>query len=222
MLNFLKLTLLAVLFFNVTAAFAEAIPASVELGEKQPVFLLCPHKDHYSAWSLYLMVDKNDPSKPLYLGLESLQNRNSKDESYLKVLAAQKDPKTRREELGRLSAKDFGSGNIEVRENKALEVSLSPAADGAYHLNISMRISADGRFNIGGRDADKRDVVLKYNKETRTWGACAATLVDAKGNNPLGASCLPVTGITFPVTGTGIYRVAIVDQAGNGIWLLDK
>ena len=59
---------------------------------KHPVFLLCPQKERYSAWSLALVTEKSNPSKPLKLVLEKLNGKNAKDETYSKVLEAQSDP----------------------------------------------------------------------------------------------------------------------------------
>src|ERR1039457_4919997 len=92
------------------------VKAQEEL-EKQPVFLFCPHSEQASAWSLYVLVNKENPSQPLALGLETLVGKNSRLMPYESVLKAQKDPATPRESVAQLDARDFGSGRLEVKEN---------------------------------------------------------------------------------------------------------
>lgn len=198
----------------VLASSVVVVRAEDGASEKQPVFLLCPSHERYGSWSLYLNVDKNDPSKVLGLGLEELLNKNSKDEGgYEKVLDAQRNPSTPREEIGTLDAKSFGSGSIRVQKNEALTVTCTPAgAD--YSLMINMRISADGHFIIGGDASEKRSVVLKYNSALKKWSAYATVLLNEKGQNAVGALPLPISGLGFPVTGTGIYRIVAGVQGG--------
>jgi hypothetical protein len=212
------------LIASVLAVFGTFAPAlqAAEEGIRQPVFLICPHREKYSAWSLFLTVDPQDPGKVLSLGLEKLKKQNSKDSSFEAVLAAQKDPKTDREVLQTLSAKDFGSGMLEVQKDNALKVSVTPQSDGSLRLMVSIRISADGRFVIGGKESGKKDVVLRYNKDTKAWGAYAQTLVDTEGNNAAGAQPKAISGIVFPVKDTGIYRVVGVVDGGEAIVLLDR
>lgn len=215
-----KLLLIA----SVLAAFGVIAPAlqSAEEGLRQPVFLICPHREKYSAWSLFLTVDSKDPSKVLALGLEKLKKQNSKDSSVDDVIAAQKNPKTDRELLQSLDAKDFGSGMLEVQKDSALKVSVTPQADGSLKLMVSLRISADGRFVIGGKESGKKDVALRFNKDTKTWGAYALTLIDIEGNNAVAGQPKPMAGIVFPVKDTGIYRVVGVVDGGDAIVLLDR
>jgi len=194
-------------------------------GLRQPVFLLCPHRERLSAWSLFLLVDKNDPSKVLSLGLEKLKKQNSKDSSYAAVLAAQKDPKSERELIAMLDSKTFGTGVLEVQKDEALKVSVTPADQGGLRLMISLRINLDERFVFGGAEQQKRDIVLRYDPAKRTWGAVAATLLDVKGNNALESGrARPVSGIVFPVGvgGTGITRIAAVLDGNDAIVLYDK
>ncbi|HYG73426.1 MAG TPA: hypothetical protein VEK08_00230 [Planctomycetota bacterium] len=193
-------------------------------GIKQPVFVMVPHVKKYSAWSLYVVADKKDPSKLLSFGLEKLVGKNSEDLSpngFENVVAAQQDPKTQRENLGILDASQFGSGQIRVDKDDALHTSLTPVGPDTYRLMVSMRIAADKRFTIGGKEQGKRDVLIKYDKATKSWGACATTMKDAEGKSIVENGCKPITGIVFPVTGTGIYRVVGVIE-GEPVVLLDR
>ena len=219
----MKLAMAAVLSVCMLAAscFAAAVAAE-EVTEKQPVFLLCPHHERYGSWSLYLTLDKNDPSKPLSLGLEELVDKNSKDDgSYDKVIAAQNNPATERVDLGKLDAKAFGSGSLSVSKNNALNVTCTPDGD-ALKLMIDMRISADGHFIVGGSEANKRNIVLKYNKVLKKWNAYATVLEDKDGHNVVGAEPVMVTGLAFPVTGTGIYRIVAALPGGKAVLVYDK
>src|SRR5258708_5988961 len=144
----LSVSLCAVLLVSVALS---AEPA----GDRQPVFLLCPHTAHYSAWSVYFVVDKADPAKVLGIGLDKLIGKNSEDlmtggqaaTGYDKVLAAQKDSATKTENVAWLDAKDFSGGALEVRKDDALKLSVKPAGTG-YDLMLSMRIAASKRFDI--------------------------------------------------------------------------
>ena len=189
---------------------------------RQPIFLMCPHNEHYSAWSLALVVDKNTPSKPLKIILEKLNGKNGKDDGYAKVYAAQRDAKTEREELASLDAKSFGSGALRVEKDNALKVTVTPEGEN-FNLMIDMRISAEGHFIIGGAESTRRNVILKYNKIFKTWEALATVLADKDGSNviasPEGA---PITGIDFKVTATGIFTIAAVLAGGNAIMVYDK
>ena len=191
--------------------------------EKQPVFLLCPHTEHFSAWSLYVLVDKSDPSKVLALGLDKLKGKNGTEtpRGYEGVLAAQSDPKTATENLGQVDAKDFGTRTLEVKQDEALKVSVSPMADG-LRLMISMRLSLEQRFIIGGKEQNQRDIVLRYDAATHAWGACALILKNAAGKSLVDNGCRQITGIVFPVSGTGIYRIMIVMRDGAAALVLDR
>ncbi len=201
------------------APFAQAADAGV----KQPVFLLCPHKEKMSAWSIFLLLDKSDPGKVLALGLEKLKRVNSIDlKKYEAVVEAQKDAKTEREELGLLQAGNFASGMLEVEKDNALDIQVAAQSDGSLRLMVSLRISADLRFVIGGKERAKRDVVLRYDKARKTWAAYADTLHDAEGAKVALPNPKMMTGIVFPVTGTGIYQV-VGDVEGIGaVQLLDR
>jgi len=189
--------------------------------EKQPVFLICPHNHGYDAMSLYVEVDKNDKSKILALGLESLKGQNSKDSSYEAVLRAQNDPNVRSENLGVLKAGDFGHGQIEVKKDDAMKISVTPTGKD-LRLFLSMRISMDGRFNIGGKDSGKRDVLLRYDADRQQWYACADRLKNTEGRDAAIGGCQRVSGIAFPVSGTGIYRVVMVTDSGDAIVAMDR
>lgn len=189
--------------------------------EKQPVFLVCPHAHGYDSMSLYVEVDKNDKSKILALGLENLKGQNSKDSSYEAVLRAQDDPKVRREQLGTLRAADFGRGQIAVRKDDAMRISVTPVGKD-LRLSLSMRISLNGRFNIGGKDSNNRDVLLRYDANAKKWYACADHLRDTDGRETAQGGCQRVSGIAFPVTGTGIYRVVVVTDSGDTIVAMDR
>lgn len=206
--------------FSVTL-FPTAVHAAAP-SEKQAVFLLCPRHKTYSAWSLYLEVDRDDPSNVRALGLEELRNKNASDSSYEDVLAAQNDPATQRKSLGTLDAARFGSGTINVTDSDALHVSVARVAAGELRLTLSMRISFDGRFEIGGKEESKRDVLFKYDSDKKAWFACADRLVDNNGRQTVDSGCLPLTGIVFPVTGTGIYRVIAATTSGDAIVVMDR
>lgn len=208
-------------FMMATACFAATIAAEGAT-EKQAVFLLCPHHERYGSWSLFLTVDKSDPSKPLSLGLEELVDKNSKDEgSYEKVIAAQNNPATERVDLGKLDAKSFGAGSLSVAKNNALNVTCTPDGE-TLKLMIDMRISADGHFIVGGAEAAKRNIVLKYNQAMKKWAAYATALQDKDGRNVVSTDPVLVTGLNFPVTATGIYRISAIFIGGKGILVYDK
>ena len=212
-----KLLIAASLLGLAGAAFAHEAGNVV----KQPVFLICPHQHGYDAMSVYLELDKNDKSKVLAVGVEYLKGQNSKDSSYDAVLRAQKDPNVRREDLGVLKADSFGRSMIQVKENDAMKIGLTPAGKD-LRLFLSMRISLSDRFNIGGKDANRRDVVLRYDPAKQEWYACATRLKDTDGRDHASSGCERVTGIAFPVSGTGIYRVAMVDDAGDAFVVMDR
>lgn len=184
-----------------THALAEETPV------KHPVFLLCPQKERSGAWSLSLVVEKSDPSKPLKLVLEQLNGKNAKDETYTKVLEAQSDPKAERDEIGSLDAKSFGSGTLSIKKDNALNITFTPEGD-HYNLMIDMRITADQRFMIGGAESSKRNVIVKFSKAYKKWESQATVMQDATGKDLInGGSPMPMSGIVFPVTGTGIYTI---------------
>lgn len=189
---------------------------------RQPIFLMCPHNEHYSAWSLALIVEKNCPSKPVRIVLEKLSGKNGKDDGYAKVYEAQRDARTEREELASLDAKAFGRGALSVEKDHALKVTVTPEGEN-YNLMIDMRVSADGHFIIGGAESARRKVILKYNKIFKTWEALATVLADKDGSNVVAdAEGAPITGISFKVTATGIYTIAAVLAGGRAVMVYDK
>ena len=198
-------------------------PALAEDGTAtQAVFLICPHQEKYSAWSLYLTLDAKDKSKIISMGLETLKKQNSKSSSYEAVLKAQSDSATEREKLGTLEVAQFGKKELKVEKQDALHVSVESAENGAYHLNLSMRVGASDRFVIGGKERKKNDVVLKFDKATNTWGAFAATLTDGKTKKKLEVKDAPMSGIVFPVKETGIYSVVGVVNGSETVTLMDR
>jgi hypothetical protein len=214
----IALVLCAVLLTELPLAFTSAAAAD---GSKQPVFLICPYKEKYSAWSLYVIPDKSNPAKIATLGLEKLSKLNSKDEDYEDVVKAQFDSKTAREDLGTLDAKEFGSGKIEVKKDDALKVSISESgAD--YKLFVSMRIAADLRFEMGGKEEKKRDLILHFDKDKKKWSAYVSHLEDTEKKAVVKGEMKEISGIQFPVTGTGIYEVyAQVDGLGR-VFVYDR
>ncbi len=191
--------------------------------DKQSVFLMCPKQKGYSAWSLYLNVDRNNPEKVLSLGLEELQGKNAQDMTYDAVVAAQSDAKTKRKNLGTLDAAKFGSGTINVTDSDALHVSVAPAGKDALRLNLSMRVSFDGRFTVGGKEQSSKDILFKYDAAKKSWSAVADHLKDmTSGVDAASGGNLALTGIVFPVTGTGIYRVVAATPDGDGVVVMDR
>ena len=200
---------------------AVAAPATTATPLKQPVFLICPSKESYSAWSIFVVVDKNDSSKVVSLGLETLKNLNAKDSSYDQVLRAQSDEKAPREALGVLPSSDFGRREITVAENDSLHLALSPAGPGEFSLMVSMRVGWSDRFVIGGKERGKKEIVIKFNKDTRQWRAYPRRLVDTDGADHADEHA-PMPGIVFPVAATGIYRVFGVLDNGETVLLMDR
>ena len=189
--------------------------------ERQPVFLFCPHKESLSSWSLYVIVDKNDPSTPLALGLEELRGKNSKELTYRGVLSAQKDPSTQRKEIARLDASDFGKRLLEVKENNMLAINVAQTS-GGLKLTIDARIGLDERFVVGGPARNHRDLILQYSNLNNCWQTKAPTLEDTAGHNAASRFAPTLTGIVFTAGATGISRIAAVDEFGSPVLLLDK
>ena len=200
---------------------ASAVRAAAEKPVKQAVFLICPFKAGYSAWSVYMLADKNDPAKLLSAGLETLKDKNAKDTPYEEVLKAQADDRTPREPLAELPLNDFGRREIGVTTDDALHLSLTPAADGAYDLMLSMRVGLSDRFVLGGKEKSRNAVSIRFNPTTKTWTAYATRLTDTDGENH-GAPNAAISGIVFPVSLTGIYRVFGVLETGETALLMDR
>ncbi|HEY3319199.1 MAG TPA: hypothetical protein VGP72_01835 [Planctomycetota bacterium] len=184
---------------------------AAEKGLKQPIFLLCPHNKGRDAWSLFFVVDENNHSKILSLGLEKLVKQNSKDSSYREVIAAQHDPRVRCERVAELDAKDFATLELTVEKDNLLHVSLARQVDGSMDMMISARVSSSGRFVIGGRESAKRDLVVHYDPIRALWLVKAKTLHDYKDVPIADAPGRVMSGLVFPITGTGIYLVL-------GVW----
>lgn len=199
-----------------------AMLASAEGTVKQPVFLICPSTAKNSAWSVYLVVDRNDHSKVLALGLDELTGVSSSGSTYARVFAAQSDPSTKRKLLGRLDAGDFGSKELVVKKDDALHMSLIPRADGSFEVMCSVRVGASDRFVIGGKEKVQRATVLKYYASSETWHAEVEALSDSTGAKVAHAIGRRVTGVLFPVTGTGIYMIALAFDDGTGVLLLNR
>jgi len=196
---------------------------AADKGLRQPIFLLCPRDTGQSAWSLFFTVDDNDHSKVLSLGLEKLIKQNSKDSSYGEVVAAQHDPNVKRELITELAAKDFAALQLDVNKDDALHVSLTRQADASMELMISMRVSMSGRFTIGGKEAQaKRDLVVYYDPIRTLWLVKAKTLHDYLDVKIADAPGRVMSGLLFPVTGTGIYVVVGVFDNGDGVMLMDR
>lgn len=189
--------------------------------EKQYVFLICPHTESTSSWSLFIVVDKEHPSKALALGLEVLTGKNSKELTYRGVLAAQKDPATRRNEIGRLDAKQFSNSKLEVKENNLLSIKVEETAEG-LKLVVDARISADGHFLIGGAEQQRRSLILNYSRIFKSWRTQALTLEATDGHNAVGKYRLTLTGIVFTAGTTTVHRICAVDEYENAILLLDQ
>jgi hypothetical protein len=198
-----------------------ALPA--EKGLKQPIFLLCPHNEKHDAWSLFFTVDPNDHSKIISLGLEELLKQNSKDSSYREVIAAQHDSKVKRKLITELDAKDFATLQLNVDEKNALHVALARQPDGSMEMMISMRVSLSGRFIIGGEARAKRDLVVHYDPIRTLWLVKAKTLHDYKDVEIAGAPGRAMSGLVFPITGTGVYLVlGVWDDNGDVVILMDR
>jgi hypothetical protein len=189
---------------------------------KQPVFLICPSTAKNSAWSVYVVVDGSDHSKILALGLDELTGVSSFGSSYARVLEAQSDPNIKRKLLASLDARDFDSGELAVKKDDALHMSLTPRADGSFEVMCDVRVGSSDRFFIGGKEKAKRAVALKYYASSGTWHTEVEALSDSTGAKVAHAIGLRVTGVLFPVTGTGIYVIALAFEDGTGVCLLDR
>lgn len=213
----LTLIALPVLILALVNTDARAADSSV----KQPVFVLCPHAGGYSAWSLYLMVDASDPKKVLSMGLEKLRKQNSKDSSYEAVVAAQRDDRVGREPVASINASEFGKSEMRVAKDDALHAGVTPNADGTYRLSVSLRISADERFSLG-EGKNRTQVVLTYDAASKSWQAVTKDVYDDKGVRSDSASGAKMTGIIFPVTGTGIFTIVGMFDTGDSVTMLDR
>jgi hypothetical protein len=207
-----------------TALMGSVVPAPAQAadGAKHPIFLMCPHKKKYSAWSVYVTADPSNPAKLSGLGLDKLKGENSEDNAggYDGVLKAQQDGSGTVESLGTLSAAEFGKGKIEIEKDDALKLSIEPAGDD-YRLIISMRCTSDKRFDVGGKNVKNREILVKFDKDSKKWYAHATKINSIGGQAIIEAPGAPITGINFPVTGTGIYRIVGVLKNGEQVLFID-
>lgn len=188
---------------------------------KTPVFLFCPHKEQAGAWSLYVITDRNDPSRALAIGLEELAGKNSKELSYRGVLNAQRDPACPRRMISQLNYRDFATSTLDVKENNMLSIKISDTGEGLA-LTIDARISIDGRFIVGGAEQNRRNLMLQFNPAANTWQTKALRLENVTGQNVVGNFGMTLTGIVFSAGATSISRIAAVDPAGKAFILLDR
>ena len=197
--------------------FALVAPAIFAGDVVQPVFLMLPKSEEKNnAWSFELLVDQADPSKPKALVLEELTGVNMQTTPWAKALQLQADPKTPRKEVARLAGADFGKLPLVVKKDNALKFDLKALPDGSYQLDMKLRVAATDYFLIGGKDQAKKDVVLKYDAASKTWGFHVKKLVDVSGKIVIQDGDELMSGLMFDVTGTGIYQIAAV--VGDGAY----
>ncbi|MEI6231763.1 MAG: hypothetical protein WCT04_01820 [Planctomycetota bacterium] len=188
---------------------------------KMPAFLFCPHKEQAGSWSLYVIVDRNDPSRALAVGLEELPGKNSRELKYSGVLAAQKDPMCPRRMISQLNCRDFASSSLEVKENNMLSIKINETQEGLA-LTVDARVSVDGRFVVGGPEQNRRSLMLQFNPALNCWQTKAHRLENTAGQNVAGNYGLTLTGIVFSAGATSISRIAAVDPTGRAIILMDR
>lgn len=199
------------------------LPASAVHAEgvKQPIFLMCPHQKKYSAWSVYLSVDPASPDKVLALGLDKLKGVNSVDSGGVEgVQAAQADGKTDRESLGTILAAQFGKEQVKIEKDDALHLGIETVDASTYRLVVSMRCTSDQRFNIGGKEQKRRDLLVKYDKDSKTWKTLVQKM-NSINDKPILEAGVNLVGIVFPVTGTGIYKIVGILGNGESVLLID-
>jgi hypothetical protein len=159
------------------------------------------------------------------MGLEKLKKQNAKDKTYEEVLAAQKNPKTEREPIGTLSAKNFSTGVLKIEKDEALNVSVTPQAGGALNLMLDLRLDLDHRFVVGGKERQKREILIRYNLSKRAWEAQALNLVNAAGKQAVSAGNPKyISGLAFPIMGgsLGVTSVFAVMSGGETITLYEN
>lgn len=195
-------------------------PVRPEL-EKQNVFVFCPHTEGRGAWSLYVVVDKNNPRKPISMGLEELPGKNSKELTYKGVLDAQKDSATPRTELSRIDAKDFATGSLNVSENNMLSIKVAETNEG-LKLTVDARVSLDDRFVVGGPNANHGELMLQYSGIYKCWQIKAKKLDNLEGRNVVGKYAMTLSGIIFSAGSTRVSRICAVDEFGSPTILMDR
>lgn len=213
----------AILSILAAALVLGAMPLAVQAADnKQPIFLMSPHKKKYSAWSVYVVADPANPAKIASLGLDKLKGQNSEDNAngFDGVWKAQFEAGTERESLGTLDAAEFGRGKIEIQKDDALKLSMEAAGED-YKLIISMRCTSDKRFEVGGKYAKIREILVKLDKASGKWYAHANLIKNINEETLVGPPGAPILGITFPVTGTGIYRIVGVMKDGEQVLFVD-
>jgi len=215
----------AILSILAAAVFVGAVPVTLQAADeaKQPIFLMSPHKKKYSAWSVYVVADPANPAKIASLGLDKMKGQNSEDNAngFDGVWKAQFEAGTERENLGTLAAAEFGRGKIEIQKDDALKLSMEAAGD-EYKLIISMRCTSDKRFEVGGPKYSKiREILVKLDKASNKWYAHANLIKNINEETLVGPPGAPILGITFPVTGTGIYRIVGVMKDGEQLLFVD-
>lgn len=202
-----------------------AMPAALFAadGAKQPIFVMCPHKKKYSAWSVYVVADPSSPGKIASLGLDKLKGQNSEDNpsGFDGVWKAQFEAGTERENLGKLDASEFGKGRIEIEKDDALKLSMEPGEGGDYKLIISMRCTSDKRFEVGGKHSKTREFVVKFDKAENKFYTQAVRVKSINDDELISPPGAPILGITFPVTGTGIYRIIGILKNGEQVLFID-
>ncbi len=213
---FLTLTL----FVNFIV-FAEEPAAKHAVTEKQNVFVFCPHAEGRGAWSLFVIVDKNNPSKALAVGLDELPGKNSKELTYKGVLSAQKDNSTPRNEIGRIEAKDFATGSLDVKENNLLSIKIAESKEG-LRLTVDARVSLDDRFVVGGPNDSHGVLTLQYSSVYRCWQIKAQKLDNTDGRNVVGKYAMTLSGIVFNAGSTRVSRICAIDEFGSPFILMDR
>ena len=56
-------------------------------------------------------------------------------------------------------------------------ISVAPAGKD-LRLSLSMRVSFDGRFTVGGKEQSSKDILFKYDAAKKSWSAVADHLKD--------------------------------------------
>jgi hypothetical protein len=65
-------------------------------------------------------------------------------------------------------------------------------------------------------------VIVTYDKGSKSWKSEVKALKDSEGNAVDGAAGKTITGIAFPVTGTGIYTVVGAIDGMDPVKLLER
>jgi hypothetical protein len=191
----------------------------------QPIFVLYPVDSKIDAWSVFVDVDQNESSKILQIGVERLVDLNSKTlgpESYEKVLAAQNDAKTPREQIAVLAIDALEIGELNANKQYNLSLSCVRIRDDTYRLLMRFGWGIRKPYVIGGKNQDRDDIQIKYNQETKTWTAYAVKLRNSEGNQIAEKGTKVISGFLFPTKSIpGLVRlIGVVD--GEPFLLVDK